>query len=133
MRAVVVAAAEVVTAAADAATKLDRLETKHAVRAGARREGALRPSSFTRQRGRSSKPHADAPAAMNVLPVSVTLGDRIEALRQWHSGWCLSTDRVGVYSRERDRAGGRLRRVVVEPRGNRAASPSSSRPSRSRR
>lgn len=57
----VVAAAEVVTAAAvDAATKPDRLKAKHAVRAGARREGALRPSSLPRR------------LPMNAVPVART-------------------------------------------------------------
>ena len=34
-----------------------------------------------------------------VVPVAVTAGDKIEALRQWASGRCLSADRAGVYSR----------------------------------
>jgi len=38
-------------------------------------------------------------AAQNVVPVAVTAGDKIEALRQWASGRCLSADRAGVYSR----------------------------------
>lgn len=38
-------------------------------------------------------------AAQNVVPVAVTAGDKIEGLRQWASGRCLSADRVGVYSR----------------------------------
>ena len=128
MRAVVVAAAEVATAA-DAATKPDRLATKHAGRAGARHEGALRPSSFPRQRGRSSKPHGDDPAAEgyrtnrlrttmateNVVPVAVTAGDKIEALRQWASGRCLSADRADVYSRAQELVSGRVRRVVRKP------------------
>lgn len=49
MRAVVVAAAEAVTAVADAATKPVHVETEHVVRAGVRHEGALRPSSLPRQ------------------------------------------------------------------------------------
>ena len=59
----------------------------------------------------------DAPlvqAARNVVPVSVTAGDKIEALRQWASGRCLSADRAGVYSRTAG-GGGRVRRVVREP------------------
>jgi len=54
-------------------------------------------------------------AAQNVVPVAVTAGDKIEGLRQWASGRCLSADRAGVYSREQERAGGRIRRVVREP------------------
>jgi hypothetical protein len=54
-------------------------------------------------------------AAQNVVPVAVTAGDKIEGLRQWSSGRCLSADRVGVYSREQQRTGGRVRRVVREP------------------
>ena len=50
-------------------------------------------------------------AAQNVVPVAVTAGDKIEGLRQWASGRCLSADRVGVYSRT-DVGGGRVRRVV---------------------
>ena len=51
-------------------------------------------------------------AAQNVVPVAVTAGDKIEALRQWASGRCLSADRVGVYSRSEGGNGGRMRRVV---------------------
>jgi hypothetical protein len=54
-------------------------------------------------------------AAQNVVPVAVTAGDKIESLRQWASGRCLSADRAGVYSRERERVGGRVRSVVREP------------------
>lgn len=126
----VVAAAEVATAAAaDAATKPDRLATKHAVGAGARHEGALRPTSLPRQRSRSSKPHGDDPATegfctnrlhttmatKNVVPVAVTTGDTIEALRQWASGRCLSADRADVSSRAQELVSGRVRRVVREP------------------
>ena len=38
-------------------------------------------------------------ATQNVVPVAVTAGDKIESLRQWASGRCLSADRAGVYSR----------------------------------
>ena len=55
------------------------------------------------------------PAAQNVVPVAVTAGDKIEGLRQWASGRCLSADRAGVYSREQERTGGRVRRMVKEP------------------
>ena len=54
-------------------------------------------------------------AAQNVVPVAVTAGDKIEQLRQWASGRCLSADRAGVYSREQGLSGGRVRRVVREP------------------
>ncbi|MFM7740996.1 MAG: hypothetical protein ACKO9H_16485, partial [Planctomycetota bacterium] len=51
-------------------------------------------------------------AAQNVVPVAVTAGDKIEGLRQWASGRCLSADRAGVYSRSEGGSGGRVRRVV---------------------
>jgi hypothetical protein len=54
-------------------------------------------------------------AAQNVVPVAVTAGDKIEALRQWAAGRCLSADRAGVYSRSEGGGGGRVRRVVREP------------------
>ena len=54
-------------------------------------------------------------AAQNVVPVAVTAGDKIEGLRQWASGRCLSADRAGVYSRSEVVSGGRMRRVVREP------------------
>jgi hypothetical protein len=54
-------------------------------------------------------------AAQNVVPVAVTAGDKIEGLRQWASGRCLSADRAGVYSRTEGGGGGRVRRVVREP------------------
>jgi hypothetical protein len=60
---------------------------------------------------------ADAPliqAAQNVVPAAVTAGDKIEALRQWASGRCLSADRAGAYSRA-ELAGGRGRRIASEP------------------
>jgi hypothetical protein len=47
--------------------------------------------------------------------VAVTAGEKIEALRQWASGRCLSADRAGVYSRAEVGGGGRGRRVVREP------------------
>jgi hypothetical protein len=47
-----------------------------------------------------------------VVPVAVTAGDKIEGLRQWASGRCLSADRAGVYSRTEASGGGRVRRVV---------------------
>jgi len=59
-------------------------------------------------------------AAQNVVPVAVTAGDKIEQLRQWASGRCLSADRAGVYSREQGQnrasaTGSRARRVIREP------------------
>jgi hypothetical protein len=54
-------------------------------------------------------------AAQNVVPVAVTAGDKIEGLRQWASGRCLSADRAGVYSRSDGGSGGRVRRGT--PRG----------------
>ena len=53
-------------------------------------------------------------ASQNVVPVAVTAGDKIESLRQWASGRCLSADRAGVYSRS-EVGGGRGRRVAREP------------------
>jgi hypothetical protein len=37
-------------------------------------------------------------AAQHVVPVAVTAGEKIEGLRQWASGRCLSANRAGVYS-----------------------------------
>jgi hypothetical protein len=54
-------------------------------------------------------------ASQNVVPVAVTAGDKIEGLRQWASGRCLSADRAGVYSRSEGVSGGRVTRVVREP------------------
>jgi len=54
-------------------------------------------------------------SAQNVVPVAVTAGDKIESLRQWASGRCLSADRAGVYSRSEVVSGGRVRRVMREP------------------
>ena len=51
-------------------------------------------------------------AAQTVVPVAITAGDKIEGLRQWASGRCLSADRAGVYSRLEGGSGGRVRRVV---------------------
>ena len=53
-------------------------------------------------------------SAQNVVPVAVTAGDKIESLRQWASGRCLSAARAGVYSRT-EIVRGRGRRVVREP------------------
>ena len=51
--------------------------------------------------------------AQNVVPVAVTAGDKIESLRQWASGRCLSADRAGVYARP-ELGSGRGRRVMLE-------------------
>ena len=60
-----------------------------------------------------------AQASQNVVPVAVTAGDKIEGLRQWASGRCLSADRTGVYSRESGAGGNsRVRRVMREPGRN---------------
>ncbi len=48
----------------------------------------------------------------NVVPVAVTAGDKIESLRKWAAGRCLSADRAGVYSRKEGGSGGRVRRVM---------------------
>ena len=58
---------------------------------------------------------AAAPRFRLIVPVAVTAGDKIEGLRQWASGRCLSADRAGVYSRSEGVSGGRVRRVVREP------------------
>jgi hypothetical protein len=47
--------------------------------------------------------------------VAVTAGDKIESLRQWASGRCLSADRAGVFSRVQGGSGGLVRRVVRQP------------------
>ena len=58
-------------------------------------------------------------AAQNVVPVAVTAGDKIEGLRQWASGRCLSADRAGVYSRQDGPVeNSRVRRVMREPGRN---------------
>jgi hypothetical protein len=57
-------------------------------------------------------------AAQNVVPVAVTAGDKVESLRQWASGRCLSADRAGVYSRDQGAGNGRARRVMREPGRN---------------
>ena len=50
-------------------------------------------------------------SAQNVVPVAVTAGDKIDSLRQWASGRCLSADRAGVHSRT-EGGGVRGRRVM---------------------
>lgn len=71
--------AVVVVSAADAATKPDRLETGHVVRAEARREGALRPFFFlgiavdiSASEGKLENLTDDhAPVAVPALPTSL--------------------------------------------------------------
>ena len=64
----------------------------------------------------------DAPlaqAAQNVVPVAVTAGDKIEALRQWASGRVLSADQPGIFSRQDVPVeNSRVRRVMREPGRN---------------
>ena len=55
---------------------------------------------------------------VNIPSYQVAAGDKIEGLRQWASGRCLSADRTGVYSRSEGVSGGRVRRVVREPQVN---------------
>ena len=58
-------------------------------------------------------------AAQNVVPVADTAGYKIEGLRQWASGRCLSADRAGVYSRQDGPVeNSRVRRVMREPGRN---------------
>ena len=55
-------------------------------------------------------------AAQNVVPVAVTAGDKIEGLRHWASGRCLSADKTGIYARENATTSTkRGRRVMREP------------------
>ena len=56
-------------------------------------------------------------ASQNVVPVAVTAGEKIEALRQWASGRCLSADQAGVYSREQAPATGSRARLVMRGPG----------------
>jgi hypothetical protein len=65
---------------------------------------------------------AFGPPNMLAKTVAVTAGDKIEGLRQWASGRCLSADRAGVYSREQERAGTSVRRVMREPGGGELSS-----------
>jgi hypothetical protein len=76
----------------------------------------------TRKRGKSAKPRGWIGSSRcrsfrppPGRPVAVTVGDKIEGLRQWASGRCLSADRAGVHSRTEGSCGGRVRRVVREP------------------
>jgi hypothetical protein len=63
------------------------------------------------ERNAANRLHATM-AAVVVVPVAVTAGDKIEGLRQWACGRCLSADRAGVYSRSEGGSGGRVRRMV---------------------
>ena len=51
-------------------------------------------------------------AAENVVPVSVTAGEKIEDLRQWASGRCLAADAPGIFVRSNTCAKARPRRVL---------------------
>ena len=63
-------------------------------------------------------------AAEHVVPVALTAHDRIEALRQWASGRCLSADRPGVYVRPTtDSVRGRTRTLRRQPELTSAAGP----------
>ena len=57
-------------------------------------------------------------ASQNVVPVAVTAGDKVEALRPWASVRCSSADRAGVYSRDQGAGNARARRVMREPGRN---------------
>jgi hypothetical protein len=76
---------------------------------------SVKPSNPSRSRLASLLDVPLVQAAQNVVPVAVTAGDKIEGLRQWASGRCLSADRAGVYSRPEVGSGERGRRVVREP------------------
>jgi hypothetical protein len=57
-----------------------------------------------------------AEAAQNVVPVAVTAAEKIESLRQWASGRCLSADKAGIYAREKQQpANSRFRRSMRDP------------------
>ena len=76
--------------------------------------GSQRPKIVTSQRDFSSLSrylYAHHDGRCLVVPVAVTAGDKIEGLRQWASGRCLSADRAGVYWRS-EVGGGRVRQVV---------------------
>jgi len=57
-------------------------------------------------------PSRDQKDAIGAIPVAVTAGDKIEGLRQWASGRCLSADRAGVYSKAEVGSGGRVRQAM---------------------
>jgi hypothetical protein len=55
-------------------------------------------------------------AAENIVPVAVTAAEKIESLRQWASGRCLSADRSGIYAREKQSTlNSRIRRSMRDP------------------
>jgi hypothetical protein len=37
-------------------------------------------------------------AAQNIVPVAATASERVEQLRQWASGRCLSAETTGLYT-----------------------------------
>jgi hypothetical protein len=53
-----------------------------------------RRSNFSQRRPETPHHHG----RRLVAPVAATAGDKIEGLRQWASGRCLSADRAGLYS-----------------------------------
>ena len=55
-------------------------------------------------------------AARNVVPVSVISAERVEALRDWASGRCLSADLPGIYQRPARRTS--RRKVTPSPSAN---------------
>jgi SpoVK/Ycf46/Vps4 family AAA+-type ATPase len=54
-------------------------------------------------------------AAQYIVPVAVTAGEKIEALRQWASGRCLGAERPGLYVREAPGSKGKARNVLRQP------------------
>jgi hypothetical protein len=55
-------------------------------------------------------------AAKNIVPVALTAAEKIESLRQWASGRCLSADRSGIYAREKQSPpNSRIRRSLRDP------------------
>ncbi len=67
---------------------------QHTPTRGRQREGQR---STTQQERNAAQRFHTTIAAQNAVPVAVTAGDKIEGLRQWASGRCLSADRAGVY------------------------------------
>ncbi len=57
-------------------------------------------------------------AAMNVVPVSRTAGDRIAALRAWADGRCLDASKPGIFTRTDVGSSSPARRNLVRPSVN---------------
>jgi hypothetical protein len=51
-------------------------------------------------------------AARNVVPVAVTAGERLERLRNWADGRCLSAQQPGIYRATTEKPGSGSRRKV---------------------